>query len=259
MFRLFTLLADWIVYRVLGMAATAHGAQSLHFFIEDTTKIFFMLFVMIYVIALIRASLNVERVRSYLSGKHRFFGYATAAGFGAITPFCSCSSIPLFLGFTQTRIPIGITMSFLITSPMINEVAIVLLGGLLGVKFTTVYVIVGIAAGMVGGLFFDLIRAEKYLTPLVATVRTQPVNTAEADVKESARMTFRERHQFARAEVLTIVGKRIASRNDIGFHDEYGRRKFSRVYATQAGHEAAITTGVLFAFTGFVYCNGLDF
>ena len=121
MFSIFTQIADWMVVQLLGLDKASHWGGSLHFFIEDTTKIFFLLLVMIYAIAWVRAALNVERVRDYLAGKNRFFGYVVAAIFGAVTPFCSCSSIPMFLGFTMARIPVGITMAFLITSPMINE------------------------------------------------------------------------------------------------------------------------------------------
>ena len=206
MLAIFTHLADWIIYRLCGMSPDSHLAGSLHFFIEDTTKIFVLLVFMIYVIAWVRAALNVERVRDYLSGKHRLFGYVAAAGFGAVTPFCSCSSIPLFLGFTQARIPIGITMSFLITSPIINEVAIVLLGSLLGVKFTVCYVGVGVAAGVVGGAFIDLIKAEKYLMPLAASARAHRGATGQSGEKP-IKMTLRERHEFARDELITIFSR----------------------------------------------------
>lgn len=198
---IFTKLADWTIYDLCGMTKGDHLADSLHFFVEDTTKIFALLIVMIYVIAWARAALNVERVRAYLSGKHRVFGYVAAASFGAVTPFCSCSSIPLFLGFTQARIPIGITMAFLITSPIINEVAIVLLGSLLGVKFTVCYVVVGILAGVVGGAFIDLIKAEQYLTPLAETAAG---HAGAAGQTERVTMTLRDRHEFARDELKTI-------------------------------------------------------
>ncbi|MFT6250006.1 MAG: uncharacterized membrane protein YraQ (UPF0718 family), partial [Cognaticolwellia sp.] len=127
MFELFTDFATWLVVDTLGLSKETKLGDALHFFIEDTTKIFFLLLVMIYVIALIRASMNVERVRDYLAGKHKGVGYLLGSSFGAITPFCSCSSIPVFLGFTSAGIPVGITMSFLITSPLINEVAVLLL------------------------------------------------------------------------------------------------------------------------------------
>ena len=206
MLSIFTKLADLIVYQWFGMPKESHWAGSLHFFIEDTTKIFALLVIMIYVIAWARAALNIERVRDYLGGKNRLFGYVAAASFGAATPFCSCSSIPLFLGFTQARIPVGITMAFLITSPIINEVAVVLLGSLLGVKFTVCYVTVGILAGVIGGAFIDLIGAEKYLTPLGERAHQQdtPQNT---DTAAPVKMTLRDRHVFARDELKSIFGR----------------------------------------------------
>jgi len=204
MSKLFTLLADLIVYTWLKFPEGSRWAGSLHFFIEDVTKIFFLLLIMIYVIGLLRASLNTERIRVFLQGKNRFFGYFLGAGFGAITPFCSCSSIPLFLGFTQARIPIGITMSFLITSPIINEVAIVLLGGLLGIKFMIIYVVVGILAGVFGGIFIDAIKAERYLMPLAEKVQEESVKLQES---EKQKMTFAERHQFAKIELKTIFSR----------------------------------------------------
>ncbi len=204
MFKIFTLFADLIVFTWLKLPESSRWAGSLHFFIEDVSKIFFLLVIMIYVIGLLRASLNTERIRVFLQGKNRFFGYFLGAGFGAITPFCSCSSIPLFLGFTQARIPIGITMSFLITSPIINEVAIVLLGGLLGIKFMIIYVVVGILAGVIGGIFIDAIKAERYLMPLAEKMKEGSV---ELPGFEKPKMTFRDRHQFAKNELKTIFSR----------------------------------------------------
>ena len=206
MLSFFTHLADWIIYGLCGLSPDSHLGGSLHFFVEDTTKIFVLLILMIYVIAWARAALNIERVRDYLSGKNRLFGYIAAAAFGTVTPFCSCSSIPLFLGFTQARIPLGITMAFLITSPIVNEVAVVLLGSLLGVKFTVWYVTVGIAAGVIGGAFMDLIKGERYLTPLVESARGQHARTGQMDGKPD-KMSFRERHDFARDELKTIFSR----------------------------------------------------
>jgi len=203
-FKIFTLFADLIVFTWLKLPESSRWAGSLHFFIEDVSKIFFLLVIMIYVIGLLRASLNTERIRVFLQGKNRFFGYFLGAGFGAITPFCSCSSIPLFLGFTQARIPIGITMSFLITSPIINEVAIVLLGGLLGIKFMIIYVVVGILAGVIGGIFIDAIKAERYLMPLAEKMKEGSV---ELPGFEKPKMTFRDRHQFAKNELKTIFSR----------------------------------------------------
>jgi uncharacterized membrane protein YraQ (UPF0718 family) len=109
---LFTQFADWLAYSIFGLSPESKWGSALQFFIEDTSKIFFLLIVMIYIVALIRASLNIERVRDYLAKNNKFVGYILGSFFGAITPFCSCSSIPVFLGFTSAGIPIGITMSF---------------------------------------------------------------------------------------------------------------------------------------------------
>lgn len=108
-----------------------------------------------------RASLNLERVRHYIQQKHRLAGYGLGAGFGAITPFCSCSSIPLFLGFTSAGIPLGITKAFLFTSPIINEVAVIMLWSLLGGEFTLVYVVIGMGVGIGGGMLLDTLKGER--------------------------------------------------------------------------------------------------
>ncbi len=151
MFEVFTFLADWATYQILGLTKGTQLANAIHFFIEDTSKILALLVVMIYLIALVRASLNVEKVREYLSGKKRIVGYVMGSVFGAVTPFCSCSSIPVFLGFTSAGIPLGITMAFLITSPLVNEIAILLLISLLGWKFTLLYVGAGMVIGIISG------------------------------------------------------------------------------------------------------------
>lgn len=205
MFTIFARLADLIVYQWLGLEHGSGLGGSLHFFIEDVTKIYALLIVMIYGIGWLRSSLNTERVRDYLVGKHRFWGYLAGSGFGAVTPFCSCSSIPLFLGFTQAGIPIGITMAFLITSPILNEVAIVLLGSLLGIKFMLVYVGFGLLAGILGGFILDLIKAERFLTPLVEAVRK--TEKAVSGEKKPNRMSLQDRHEFAKGELRSIFSR----------------------------------------------------
>ena len=203
--RIFTLLADYLTYTLLGMEPAGRWSPSVHFFIEDISKIFVLLFVMIYVIALLRAGVDTERVRRYLQGKHRGIAYLLASLFGAVTPFCSCSSIPLFLGFTSARIPLGITMAFLITSPMINEVAIVLLGSILGLRFMVLYILTGMAAGILGGFFIDRIKAERFLTPLGQQAMNMNAGNLEGEQRE--RLTLRDRHDFARTELKEIVGR----------------------------------------------------
>lgn len=207
MFEVFTDLATWLVVDIFGLSKETKLGDALHFFIEDTTKIFFLLLVMIYVIALIRASMNVERVRDYLAGKHKGVGYLLGSSFGAITPFCSCSSIPVFLGFTSTGIPVGITMSFLITSPLINEVAVLLLLSLLGWKFTLLYVIVGMSVGMLGGVFLDAIKAERWLQSFAAKALERGQNATTIQSKSVDTLSLKERHTFAKAEMLEIFGR----------------------------------------------------
>jgi hypothetical protein len=211
MFQVFTQFADWVVYDLLGFSAQTKVGDALHFFVEDVSKIFVLLVIMIYVIALLRASLNVEQVRDYLAGKHRGIGYLLGSSFGVITPFCSCSSIPVFLGFTSAGIPVGITMSFLITSPLINEVAILLLVSLLGWKFTLIYVVVGMSVGMLGGLFLDTIKAERWLQSFAAEAlargKKQHNQQTTNMVQTATKMSFKARHLFAKEEAITIFSR----------------------------------------------------
>ncbi len=207
MLAIFTKLADWLAYTVLGLTPDSKLGGSMHFFIEDTTKIFVLLMVMIYFIALIRASLNIEQVRDYLARKHRFIGYIMGSIFGAITPFCSCSSIPVFLGFTSGGIPVGITMSFLLTSPLINEVAVLLLLSLVGWHITLIYVLVGMAVGIMGGMFLDLIHAEKLLQPFALKAYQSAKVIDSNGVGSRVRLSFRERHDFAKQELFDILGR----------------------------------------------------
>ncbi len=217
-FYVFTTFADWFTFSLLGIEKGSQIYHSVHFFVEDITKISFMLIVLIYLIGIARSSLNIERIRDYLSGKNRFIGYILASIFGGITPFCSCSSIPLFMAFTSARIPIGITMSFLITSPLINEIAIILLGSILGIKFTIIYISVGISAGIIGGIFFDFIGAEKHLSPLgiksLEHAKQQDTSSYDSSAtcccrnkKQESKISWRSRHDFAKNEVKAILSR----------------------------------------------------
>ena len=194
-------LARLLTQAVPGVSERA--AAALEFFLYDTAKILLLLLLMVYVIGWLRAGLHVERVRDFLAGRRRVLGYVLGAGFGAITPFCSCSSIPLFLGFTTSGIPVGITLAFLITSPLINEIAVVLLWGLLGWKFTLVYVLAGLGAGIIGGWFMDVLRAERWLQDylkesIASGAAQQPIGTAQRKIG------LRERHLFAGGETRSI-------------------------------------------------------
>ncbi len=161
--------AEWIAdhaVQSVGLDA-AHGTgAALHFFIYDLQKIVVLILVVAFVMALVRGALPLDRIRAWLDRPGgRMLGYPAAALFGAMTPFCSCSSVPVFLGFVQARFPIGVAFAFLITSPIVNEIAVALLGATFGWKFALTYAGVGIALGVVGGLTLTMLRAERWLTP----------------------------------------------------------------------------------------------
>ena len=208
MLDVFTHLADWLAYSVLGFSASTKLGDAVHFFIEDVSKIYVLLVIMIYLIALVRAALNVEWVRDYLADKNKGLGYLSGSLLGAVTPFCSCSSIPVFLGFTSAGIPVGITMAFLLTSPLINEVAVLLLLSLVGWEITVMYVLIGMMTGILGGAFLDAIRAERWLQDfaLKALRNARRIDHSPAQADKPT-LSFKQRHQFASQEVLDIFGR----------------------------------------------------
>jgi len=163
MFDWWEKLVDGLVYGVWGLEKSSSIGSALHFFIYDTLKIYMLLVMIIFAISLLRTYFNVEKVRVYLQGKSEFTGNVLAALFGIITPFCSCSAIPLFLGFMQARIPLGITFSFLISSPMNNEIAIALLFGLFGWEVTALYIGFGLLVAIIGGFVVGKMGMEKYI------------------------------------------------------------------------------------------------
>lgn len=160
---MFLKFADWFVYQILGFSAETSFGSALHFFVYDVLKILFLLFTIISVIAFLRSYLDANKFKAYIEKQPKFLAHLLAALFGAITPFCSCSSIPLFIGFMEAKIPFGVAMSFLITSPMINEIAMLVLAGVLGIKITVIYVVTGITVGVIGGFLMEKLGFEKYL------------------------------------------------------------------------------------------------
>ncbi|MFC1800919.1 permease [Nanoarchaeota archaeon] len=152
----------WIIYQISGLQPTTKLAQSINFFIYDTIKILLLLFVMISVIGFLRTYLPQKKVKNWLKTKSPF-GNIVASSFGAVTPFCSCSSIPIFLGFLEAGIPLGVNFSFLITSPLVNEYLVVLMFGFFGWKITLLYVLFGILIGVVSGLVLGKMKLERHL------------------------------------------------------------------------------------------------
>ena len=198
---MFDALANLIVYRWLGLAADSHGGAALHFFVMDTAKIFVLLVVVIYVMGLLRAMLSPERVREYVRGKPPWLARTTAVGLGAVTPFCSCSSVPLFIGFVEAGIPLGVTFSFLIASPMINEVAVVILAGILGWELTLMYVAAGLVVAYVGGMVMERFRPERWVEGYVWQIHMGEATLPQPDTSLAGR------HRYAWGEVKEIVGR----------------------------------------------------
>lgn len=151
-----TIVLDWLGF-------SGRMGDALHFFLYDTIKIWFLLLAIIFAVSFLRTWFNTEKVRTYLAGKREFTGNILAALFGIITPFCTCSAIPLFLGFLQARIPIGVTFSFLISAPLNNEIAIAMLFSLFGWKITAIYIGFGLAVAILGGWLIGRFNVEKYV------------------------------------------------------------------------------------------------
>ncbi|MFA7277033.1 MAG: permease [Pseudobdellovibrionaceae bacterium] len=201
MLEIFTHLANWFTYHVLAIDKGTRLADAVHFFVEDTSKIFFLLALMIYILGFARSYVSPEKARSWLTGKTRMTGYILAAMLGAITPFCSCSSVPLFIAFLSAGIPLGVTMAFLITSPLVNEIIVVLMGNALGMKFMLAYVGTGIGLGIIGGLVIDWLKLDKWVEPYVWDIKMPEFSTAEE-------AGWKRRERYARREVIDII-KRI--------------------------------------------------
>jgi len=181
-----------------------HLAEALNFFIYDTTKILLLLFVIIFLMGIINSYFPIDKVRNFLSRNKLYgFEYLMASLFGVVTPFCSCSSVPLFIGFVKGGIPLGVTFSFLITSPLVNEVAIGLFIGLFGVKVTAIYVVSGILLGTISGAILQKLKLERYLTPWVKKVLENAQK--EQDVFISEKQTFKQRLPIIWDEVLNIL------------------------------------------------------
>ena len=158
---------DWLIDSVLGMQRGAHLTEAVRFFIFEFPKVMMLLTLIIFLVGIIRTYFTPERTRKALEGKKTFTGNVMAAMLGIVTPFCSCSAIPLFLGFVESGVPLGVTFSFLISSPMINEVAVILLYGMFGWKVAAIYVGTGLAISIIAGWIIGLLKLEKWVEPWV--------------------------------------------------------------------------------------------
>ncbi|MBT0653219.1 permease [Geomobilimonas luticola] len=191
--------ADYIVFTLIGMAPGTHLGEALNFFIYDTLKIFLLLSTIIFVVAIIRTSFPPERTKRILSHEREYVGNVMAALLGIVTPFCSCSAVPLFIGFVESGVPLGVTFSFLISSPMVNEVALIMLWGLFGWKIALIYIGTGLLVAIVAGIVIGRLKMEKYVQDYVWEMQ---VGSSEITV-----MTFREKIDYARDYTRELLKK----------------------------------------------------
>ncbi len=194
-------LADWFVDKELGLAQGAHLTEALRFFVFEFPKVMLLLTLIIFFVGIVRTYFTPERTRKALEGKKTFTGNVMAAILGIVTPFCSCSAIPLFLGFVESGVPLGVTFSFLIAAPMINEVAIILLYGLFGWQVAVIYVGTGLAIAILAGWVIGLLKLEKWVEPWV--YQTQIGSSGLEEEKHS----FAKRINLGYEAVKEIVGK----------------------------------------------------
>ena len=192
---------DWLVFSALGMTKGAHLAEALWFFIFEFPKVLLLLTLIIFIVGIIRTYFTPERTRKVLEGKKTFTGNLMAAMLGIVTPFCSCSAIPLFLGFVESGVPLGVTFSFLISAPMINEVAVVLLYGMFGWKVALIYVGTGLFIAILAGWVIGKLKLEKWVEPWVYDTKL-----GHNDLDDE-KITFSNRISSGYAAVKEIVGK----------------------------------------------------
>lgn len=194
-------VADFTVFRLFRMEPGTHLTETIRFFIYEVPKVFLLLVLIIFVVGIVRTYFSPEKTRKVLEGKSLFTGHVLAALLGIVTPFCSCSAIPLFLGFVEAGIPLGVTFSFLIAAPMINEVALVLLLGLFGWKVALIYVITGLTVAILAGFILQKLNLTRYVADWVykTEVRHMPVEESKPD--------FRQRVRTGMEVVKEIVGK----------------------------------------------------
>ena len=195
-------LWDAVFYDLLGMPAEERLTEGLHFFFYDTVKIGLLLSGIIFVITILRSYMSIERTRALLGGRHEGVGNIMAAGLGVVTPFCSCSAVPAFIGFVAAGVPLGVTLSFLIASPLVNEIAIGLLLTLFDWQVTAAYVVAGVSIAIVAGWVLGRLRLERFVEPFVFETKL-----GGRAIDSTVGLTFAERVQLGAEEVGTILRK----------------------------------------------------
>ncbi len=194
-------MTDWLIDTVLGLTKGTHLTESLRFFVFEFPKVLMLLVLIIFLVGIVRSFFTPERTRKALEGKRTFTGNVMAALLGVVTPFCSCSAIPLFLGFVESGVPLGITFSFLIAAPMINEVAVILLYGMFGWKVALLYILTGLVIAIVAGWIIGRLKLEKWVEPWVFAAH------GGIGEEQEEKLTFSDRIQVGMHAVREIVGK----------------------------------------------------
>jgi len=195
-------LWDWVVYDAAGLAPASRLGSGVHFFFYDSIKIALLLIGIIFLVTVLRSFMSVERTRALLGGKREGVGNVMAAGLGVITPFCSCSAVPAFIGFVAAGVPLGVTMSFLIASPLVNEIAIGLLFGMFGIGPTLLYVGAGLLIAIVAGYVLGRLKLERWVEPFVFETRL-----GGQLIDPAAGLTWDDRIQMGVEEVGVILRK----------------------------------------------------
>lgn len=194
-------VASFVVYDLVGLTAGSHLAEALEFFIYDTPKVLMLLTLIVFIVGVIRSFFTPEKTRKILAGKNEFVGNVLGAILGVATPFCSCSAVPLFIGFVQAGVPLGVTFSFLIAAPMVNEIALVLLYGLLGWKVALLYMVTGLFIAIFAGIVIGLMKQEKHIEDWVLAMQRGPALDFEENI------SWTDRLNAGVAAVKEIVGK----------------------------------------------------
>ncbi len=194
-------LADWFTYDLIGLLPETRLGESVNFFFYDVPKILMLLAGMIFLVTFVRSFFSPEQTRAALGGRREGIGNVLAAGLGVLTPFCSCSAVPLFIGFVESGIPLGVTFSFLIATPLVNEIALAMLFGLFGWQIAGLYLVSGLTIAVVGGLIIGRLQPEKYVEEFVWQVKVG--QTGDVTYKP----TWNDRIRMAGRSTKEIVGK----------------------------------------------------
>jgi uncharacterized membrane protein YraQ (UPF0718 family) len=194
-------LSRWVAFRVLGLAPGSRLGQSVAFFLYDAPKVLLLLVLIVFAVGIVRSFFTAERTRALLAGRRESVGNVLAALLGVVTPFCSCSAVPLFLGFVEVGIPLGVTLSFLVAAPMVNEVALVLLFGLFGWKVAVLYLVTGLTIAVASGFVLGRMKLERFVEPWV--YESMKANAAY----EREQLGFTGRVEKGLEAVRDVVGK----------------------------------------------------